>query len=234
MLATADEAKMFKWAADNGADVISCSWGPSCGIGEKDLLPDNVAGAIQYCATEGRAKKGIPICWAAGNGDELVSDDGYASNPDVMAIAASTSPDSDGAESHAPYSDHGPEIWVCAPSSGNRRKGDKDIFTVDRRGNAGYNVGTETKGDKDGNYTNDFGGTSSAAPFAAGIAALILSVNPRLTSDQVREIIKNTADQIGDRSTYSIQNGRDQLHSDFFGFGRINAIRAVEAAKRST
>ena len=32
-LGVADEADMFRWAADNGADIISCSWGPEDGTG---------------------------------------------------------------------------------------------------------------------------------------------------------------------------------------------------------
>jgi subtilisin family serine protease len=218
-LGTVDEAKMFKWAADNGADVISCSWGPADGTGSNDPLPDTTRAAIRGCIVNGRKGKGISIFWAAGNGNESVSLDGYAANPDVIAIAASTSKDT-----KAWYSDSGPEIWVCAPSSGNASAGETSIFTTDRRGTQGYNSGTASKGDSAGDYTNDFGGTSSAAPLAAGIAGLILSVNPELTSNQLRDILKKTAEKIG--SGYDA-NG----HSAVFGFGRINALAAVRAAQ---
>lgn len=219
LLGIADEARMFQWAADSGADVISCSWGPEDGTGAMDPLADNVRLAIHYCVTQGRNGRGIPIFWAAGNGNESVSLDGYASNPDVMAIAASTS-----RETKAWYSDYGPEICICAPSSGDANLGEKGIFTVDRRGKLGYNSGIATKGDSAGDYTNRFGGTSSATPLVAGIAALMLSVNPNLTPNEIRDCLQRTAVKIG--SGYDV-NG----HSVMFGYGRVNAFSAVKAAQ---
>lgn len=220
-LGVADEADMFRWARDAGADIISCSWGPEDGTGAVDPLPDNVREAIRFCVETGRDGKGIPVVWAAGNGDESVSPDGYAANPDVMAIAASTSD-----ETRAHYSDFGPEIWVCAPSSGSAAQGQKRIFTTDRTGSDGYNVGSLGDGDEAGDYTNDFGGTSSATPLVAGVVGLMLSVNPALTVAQVRQILRDTAEKIGDPTGYG-----ESGHSTDFGFGRVDARRAVDAAR---
>ncbi len=220
-LGVIDEAKMFSWVADKGADVISCSWGPSDGTGATDPLPDSTRTAIRYCLTQGRSGRGIPILWAAGNGDESVSRDGYASNPDVIAVAASTS-----AETRAWYSDYGPEISVCAPSSGSTSAGHRRIFTTDRRGAAGYNHGSSSLGDTAGDYTNDFGGTSSATPLVAGIVGLLLSAAPDLTAAQVRTILQSTADKIGDPSDYD-----DVGHSELYGHGRVNAAEAVRLAE---
>jgi thermitase len=61
-------------------------------------------------------------------------------------------------------------------------------------------------------------GTSQASPHVAGLAALIWSVNPGLSNTQVESIIKQTADDLG-------AAGRD----NYYGFGRINARRALEA-----
>ncbi len=218
-LGVADEAEMFRWTADQGADVISCSWGPSDNAGPFALV-DNVRAAINYCSMQGRNGLGIPIFFAAGNGNELVSDDGYASNPDVMAVAASSS-----RGTRSPYSDFGPEIFINAPSSGDSAAGDPRIFTTDRLGPAGYNAGDISRGDALGNYTSRFGGTSSACPLVAGVAALILSVDSALTRNQVREILKSTADKIGG-VTYD-SNG----HNDEFGYGRVNAMAAVQMAR---
>lgn len=220
-LGISDEAKMFQWAADRGADVISCSWGPEDGTGAVFPLPTPTKLAIRYCLNNGRAGKGIPIFWAAGNGSESISADGYASNPDVMAIAACTA-----AEAAALYSDFGPEIFACAPSNG--VVGQPAIFTTDRRGSVGYNPGNGLRGDAEGDYTNSFGGTSAAAPLAAGIAALALSANPNLTAAQVRDLLRRTADRIGAASAY---DGKG--HSDRLGYGRLNAARAVADAHQT-
>jgi len=220
ILGVADEANMFGWAKENGADIISCSWGPADNAGPYALV-DNVRAAINDCVTQGRAGKGIPVFFAAGNGNESVSNDGYASNPDVMAIAASSERDT-----RSPYSDFGPEIFICAPSSGDSAAGDRRIFTTDRRGTAGYNVGDSTLGDSAGDYTSRFGGTSSACPLVAGVAGLILSANPSLTRDQVREILRTTADKIGGAASYDSGG-----HSSQFGYGRVNALAAVRKAQ---
>ena len=58
----------------------------------------------------------------------------------------------------------------------------------------------------------------AAAAQVSGLAALIWSVNPNLTNDQVEEIIKSTAVDLG-------EPGRD----DYFGWGRIDAAAAVMA-----
>lgn len=220
ILGVADEAAMFRWAADNGADVISCSWGPPDGKGPFALV-DNVRAAIRYCCGSGRGGKGIPIFFAAGNGSESISNDGYAINPDVMAVAASSNRDR-----HSPYSDFGPEVFICAPSSGDTAAGDARIFTTDRIGVDGYNTLAPQRGDAAGNYFSGFGGTSSACPLVAGVVGLMLSVNPNLTRDQVREILKTTTDKIGGAAAYDGQG-----HNAQFGYGRINALQAVRAAQ---
>lgn len=70
-----------------------------------------------------------------------------------------------------------------------------------------------------GGYTNSVTGTSFSAPHVAGLAALIRSVNPNLTWQQVRDILRNTAD---DRGPAGFDNE--------YGYGRINALRAVGRA----
>ncbi|SNT07034.1 Serine protease, subtilisin family [Noviherbaspirillum humi] len=214
-LGDADEAAMFKWAADNGADVISCSWGPADGTGSVDPLPGSTQAAIAYCVHQGRGGKGIPVCFAAGNGDESVDLDGYASNPDVIAVAASNDQ-----ERRAWYSDHGNAVWICAPSSGDRDAGEKSVLTADRHGPDGYNNGGN---EVDADYTATFGGTSSASPLVAGIIGLMLSANPDLTQTQVRDILRRTARKI--------DGGYDaDGHSPEYGYGRVDACDAVRAA----
>jgi thermitase len=62
-------------------------------------------------------------------------------------------------------------------------------------------------------------GTSFSAPIVAGVAALVISANPSLTAVQVQDILKQNADDLG-------APGFDTS----FGFGRVNAYRAVLAA----
>jgi subtilisin family serine protease len=223
-----DEAKMFVWAANNGADVISCSWGPPDGFGSVDPIPPETEDALKHCVTKGREGKGCCIFWAAGNGDESVDDDGYASSEYVMAIAASTNPNDNGEEDRSYYSDKGKALHVCAPSNG----GSKAILTTDRLGSSGYNPRRSPTPDPDGNYTDGFGGTSSATPLVAGIAGLMLSVNPSLTVDQVRDILRRTADKIGDKSTYKPDGSTGLTHSELYGYGRVNTLAAVQAAQK--
>jgi len=70
-----------------------------------------------------------------------------------------------------------------------------------------------------GNYAN-MSGTSMASPHVAGVAGLIFSVNPSLSNQQARDILRNTAVDLG-------ASGWDQ----YYGYGRVNAYAAVQAAQ---
>ena len=66
------------------------------------------------------------------------------------------------------------------------------------------------------------GGNSFAGPHAAGVAALMLSVNPDLGAWRVKELMEQTCTDIGEK-------GRDPI----FGAGLLNALEAVRAAKKA-
>ena len=233
-LGSQQEAEAFAWAADNGADIISCSWGPVDGEWwnpddpqhrQLTPLPDSSRLAIEYALTRGRGGRGCVITWAAGNGNESVDLDGYASHPGVMAVAACND-----RSTRSVYSDMGDAIW-CAFPSGDADPGGgpvpltNGIFTTDRTGVPGYNAGANPV-DATGDYTDDFGGTSSACPGVAGVAALVLAVNSDLATGEVKELIKNSCDRIDEASgTYGADG-----HSHWYGYGRVNALRAVELA----
>jgi subtilisin family serine protease len=221
------EANAFKWSADHGADIISCSWGPEDGDWSNPEdpvhttladLPDSTRLAIDYAVSDGRNGKGCVITFAAGNGNEDCIYDGYASYEKVMAVAACND-----RGRRSVYSDYGRSVWCSFPSSdfGYPPFNHPDpitpgIYTTDRLGKAGYNP----KGD----YTDDFGGTSSSCPGVAGTAALILSANPELSWLQVRQIIKETCDRIDPAGGKYDEKG----HSIYYGYGRINAEKAVK------
>lgn len=229
-LGSQDEADAIAWAADHGADVISCSWGPIDGAWwnpddpvhqQKVPLPDSTRLAIDHAVTRGRHGRGCVITWAAGNGNESVDNDGYASYDKVIAVAACND-----TSRRSAYSDVGRAIWCCFPSSDGEPALTPGIWTTDRTGHAGYNPGSPSQGDPRGNFTNSFGGTSSAAPGAAGVVALILATDPTLTPADVKDIIRTTSDRIDDgRRQYDRQG-----HSKNYGYGRLDAAKAVAAA----
>jgi len=250
--------QMFDWAVQKGASVISCSWGAAAVHFPLSLRQ---SAALHRAATEGRNGKGCVIVFAAGNANRplqgtiyeqqwprnLLSGPtdwlaGFALHPDVIAVAACTSENKKSA-----YSNWGAQISVCAPSN-NAPPGmwfeqtgfiptapalqqalpGRGILTTDQLGVLGYDPG---------NFTRNFGGTSSACPVVAGVAALVLSVNPELTAVEVREILQQTADKIVDRDRdpqLGLQLGtyNQSGHSQWFGYGKVNAYRAVQAAQQ--
>lgn len=253
-----DEAieALFFWAAENGADVISCSWSAAA-----VNLPLSLrqSAAIHHAATQGRDGKGCVIIFAAGNANRPLNGtiyergwhnnlflgpttwlNGYGCHPDVITVSACTSQNL-----KAAYSNWGAEISVCAPSN-NAAPGiwfaeygylptapelhepfsGHGILQADTLGTLGYS---------DGHLTRDFGGTSSACPLVAGVAALMLSVNPMLSAAEVKDIIESTADKIVDLRRdrqLGLQLGTydGQGHSRWFGYGKINAQKAVQTA----
>jgi subtilisin family serine protease len=224
------EADAFHWAATHGADVISCSWGPEDGDftspedpTHEQVVPlnDNTRLAIEFAVREGRDGKGCVVLFAAGNGGESVDNDGYASFDQVIAVAACNDK-----SRRSPYSDHGRAIWCAFPSNNYYPSLTPGIWTTDRPGSAGYNPGNTKAGDVQGHFTNSFGGTSSACPGAAGVAALVLARNPGLRWTEVRDVMKRSCDAIDPKDGRYDAAG----HSPYYGYGRLNARRAVELA----
>ena len=230
-LGSIDESDAIMWAVSNGADVISNSWGPPDGRWNNPNDPrhhtqwpitDNTALAIEAALNQGRMGRGCVICWAAGNGNESVDLDGWASFPDVTAVAACND-----RGTRSVYSDMGDAI-SCAFPSNNFPFGTlpppltPGIWTTDRTGKSGYDKRSSPRGD----YTDDFGGTSSACPGAAGAAALVMSMNPMLTGSDVRKILEDTAEKIDTTGGQYDADG----HSKLYGHGRVNAEAAVLAA----
>jgi subtilisin family serine protease len=202
--------KAFEHALLNGADIISCS----LGFPKPVPLSTYVSNYISRVVREGRNGKGLPVFIAAGNANPAsnnlprqVSD--FAAHPDLMCITASNSLD----ESSS-YTFFGSNAFLCAPTNGNEGVG-VTTATVKADGDSLSHI-----------YTSKFGGTSSAAPLTAGVCALLLSANPDLTLSQIKDILRRSADKIG--SGYDA-NGR----SPKFGFGRLNALRAVQLATGS-
>ena len=249
---------LFQWAVNQGAAVISCSWSAAAVYFPLSLRQRQ---ALTQAATQGRGGKGCVIVFSAGNANRPVSGtiqerdwpqnalrgnttwlSGFAVHPDVITVSACTS-----LNRKAAYSNWGDHIAVTAPSNnappnmalptvGTVSTGPviktqlvgRGMVTSDRVGSDGYSRNA---------YTQTFGGTSSACPVVAGVAGLVLSANPNLTAREVKQILQETADKITDTTpdpqlglshgTYN-QNG----HSQWFGYGRVNAAQAVQAARQ--
>lgn len=195
----------FVSSVDAGASVISNSWGykNSC---DGYALPQLLREALQYAEEQGRDGLGTLVIQAAGNNNCDISSDGLLAHETVVAVAALGA--GDGKES---YSSYGDPIDIAAPSGG--------LITTTVEG--AYGVYKE-----DPLYTDGMSGTSAATPVAAGVFALMFSVNERLTAADARDIVCQTA------TRNDIINGdfNEDGWSPYFGCGRIDAGAAVFAA----
>ncbi|MCG3863472.1 MULTISPECIES: S8 family serine peptidase, partial [unclassified Photobacterium] len=106
----------------------------------------------------------------------------------------------------------------------------------------------ETQSESECSYTSMFNGTSSAAPVASGVAALIMQSNTDLSWRDVRYIMAKTATKIDldfapvilsqDGEQYIaepgwVTNGAGNSYHNWYGYGMINAVEAVQMATRN-
>ncbi len=215
----AQEAEALSYLPDI-VQVKSNSWGPADNGATLEGPQPLATAALQNAAATGRGGKGTLFLWAAGNGGDVRDNsnyDGYANSIYTIAIGAI---DSTGTRSY--YSEPGANVVVCAPSNGGL-----GITTVDRTDADGYNTASSANG---GDYTNDFGGTSSATPTAAGIVALILEKNPNLGWRDVQEILIRSAAKFKPADAGWATNGAGIPFNHDFGAGLIDATAAVNLA----
>ena len=210
LITEADVASAFRWAAVKGADVLSNSWGSAWPL---PVVRSAIADVTAPGGT-GRDGKGCVVLAASGNWPSGGPIWYPARYPEVIAVGATNQNDVVWY-----YSGCGPELDVVAPSGGAYDWGaDFNLWTTDIAGNAGWNKYNCNPNILD--YTDQMGGTSGACPIAAGVAALILSVDPNLTNIQVRNILRISAIDRG-------QPGRD----DYYGYGRLDARAALALAQ---
>lgn len=223
---TQELADGINWAWQNGADVISNSWG---GGSPNALIDDAITNAL----TNGRGGLGAIVVFSSGNDNLNGAQYPSNSNPDILCVGAI-----DRCGIRSGRIDIIPES--CAPWCSGCRPGSSfgtpldvvaggtSITATDRQDSNGYN-GYPT----DLDYTNDFGGTSSACPIVAGVAALVLSVNPNLTVQEVGDIIEQSAQKIRtDNYTYQITANRPNgTWNNELGYGLVDAYQAVLLAQ---
>ncbi|WP_278832659.1 S8 family peptidase [Porphyromonas cangingivalis] len=198
----------FNFAWRNGASVISNSWG---GLAPSSILDDAIEAALRY----GRRGKGCVVAFSSGNGDSPSVLYPASSNPDILAVGAMSpcgerksrsSCDGDGRWG----SNYGSTLDIVAPGV--------KIPTTDWVGRPGYSSG---------DYYNLFGGTSSACPHVAAVAALILSVKPELTQQEVCRAILRSARKL---PIYTFREQKEYgLWNNEVGYGLVNANAALQS-----
>lgn len=161
--------------------------------------------ALTQAAKNGRKGKGFLFFSSSGNGGN-----GTLTYPSLYesSISIGSSTDEDLRAGYSQWGAKGKTVEFLAPSSGGRN----GITTVDRVGAKGFSSGS---------YTSGFGGTSAATPIAAGVAALIIAINPDLTGIQVLNIMRSTCDKIGILPYVNGVNAE-------YGHGRLNMFEALK------
>jgi len=205
-------ANGITWAYQNGADVLSNSWGGG--------LPVTVVNtAITNAVTLGRGGTGAVVVFAAGN-ENNSSVSWPASQSNVIAVGAlnicdhrkdpNTSDSCNGGEGNW-GSNFGSALDVMAAGMW--------LTTTDIVGDFGYSDSSTPVYGAD--YDGYFNGTSGATPIVSGVAGLLLSINPFMTPAHVQEVLQTTADDLG-------VAGRD----NDTGYGRVNAFKALTLAQK--
>lgn len=168
-----DAAAAITYAADQGADIISCSWG-------EYYCSELIQNAVEHAYDVG-------VLLVASAGNEFTDEKLYpAAHPEVMAISAT-----DDRDLRAIFSNFGDWIDLAAPGI--------DIYST--------------------TYNDSYcfmDGTSMAAPFVAGAAALVWSNCPEMNHNLVRSHLRLTSDDLGGIG-----------FDPYFGYGRVNAKEAV-------
>ena len=204
-----DVANAIRYAVDNGADIVNMSFGKGYYHNKKE-----VDKAIKYAE-----KNGVLLVHAAGNSslDIDVEDNfptksyGYVKHKknatnwlEVGALSWKQ-----GKETPATFSNYGDQtVDLFAPGV--------DIYST-----------------VPDNEYDSYNGTSMASPVVAGVAALVLSYYPELTGQQLREILIQSVEPIGEDVN---QPGSE----DVVGFkslsitgGVVNAYKALELAAKT-
>ncbi len=255
--------RLCQWLIEKGADVVCCGWGAAAVYFPLSLRQ---RAALSQAATQGRQGRGCVLIFAAGNAnrpidgvvdeqgwnDQLLHGktrwlNGFAIHPDVITVAACTSLNHKSASSNwgiglsvaAPGGHAAPTIYTqqtgvlpTAPALSTPQPGESVSLSqpVQMSGADATEDASAT------GVVPPLGDTSSACALVAGVAALILSVNPDLRAQEVRQILEQTADRVMDREPDQqlglCLGGYDaNRYSAWFGYGKVNAIKAVQLAQ---
>jgi len=209
LISDADEAVAMNYDFDHN-QIYSCSWGPPDDGKSMDAPGILIKRAMLNAVQNGRRGLGSIYVFASGNGamrEDNCNFDGYTNSIYSITVGAI-----DRKGEHPYYSEKCSAGLVVTYSSGS---GDA-IHTTD--------VGQNS-------CTKDHGGTSAAAPLAAGIFALALGVRPDLTWRDMQYLAMDTAVPINDHDGEWQTTAIGKKFSHTYGYGKIDSYAIVQAAK---
>ena len=209
-------------ANGNGAPVSNNPHGECCagiiGASHNNLGIAGIAPLVKivpvnifYSQSSSNIAAAINYAWDDAEADVISNSWGGSVADAIIAVGAV---DKNGALYS--YSARGSEINLVAPSGALDYTG--DIRTLDLMGSAGLYPG---------NYLSTFGGTSASCPQVSGVAALLLSINPKLTEAEVRNILGHSARKIGSFSYSTVSGHPFGTWNANMGYGLLDAEAAV-------
>ncbi|KAI9511112.1 peptidase S8/S53 domain-containing protein [Russula earlei] len=204
-----DEAAALNFHYQN-TSIYSCSWGPADNGKSMESPSYVIERAILNGVQNGRDGKGSIFVFASGNGARHADQcnfDGYTNSIYSVTISAV-----DLKGLHPPYSEPCAANLLVAYSSGSGNH----IVTTDRG---------------KGRCTNTHGGTSAAAPNAAAVFALALSVRPELTWRDMQHLAVRTAEIINPDDPDWEKTAAGRHFSYKYGYGRLNGYEFVTLAQ---
>ncbi len=173
------------------------------------------AGTILNGLRNGRNGLGSIYTFAGGNGGAKGDYSVLDGNVNVLGTIPVCATNAAG--KRAPYSEPGPNLLVCAPSSDMGQENGSSLPDV---------TTTALRND----YLTTFNGTSAATPMVSGVVALMLQANPNLTWRDVPLVLARSARQVDPTNAgWTSYGGYHYNHE--YGFGVADATAAVQLAR---
>jgi serine protease len=204
-------ARGINWASNpslGNSQVLNCSWYAE--VDDSGIVPTFLDAAITNAITLGLGGKGAVVVFCSGN-------EGFWGNQGIMYPAMSSpyvlcvgNMDQTGQRGNT--SCYGDELDLVAPGT--------DILSTIIPATGPHTQNTDL-----------MTGTSMAAPFVSGTAALILKVNPCVSGKQVRDYIESTCQKVGGYDYQLEANRPNGTRHIEMGYGLLDAYAATKMAQ---